>query len=221
MADEELLPGRGYWLKLGDADRHGDGPASPSTRSTSTRSSISRRKTLGAERASASPRSRPTARSCSSLMRSRASSPNKALGGFILIDKLTNATVACGMIHFALRRAHNVHRQHLDVSRETHAAHQGPEARGAVVHRPFRRGQVDHRQSRREEARGARAAHLPARRRQCPPRAQPRPRLHRGRPDREHPPRRRSRAADGRRRPDRPHRLHLAVPGRARTWSGG
>jgi bifunctional enzyme CysN/CysC len=49
------------------------------------------------------------------------SSPNKALGGFILIDKLSNATVACGMIHFALRRALNVHRQHLDVSRETHA----------------------------------------------------------------------------------------------------
>ncbi len=49
------------------------------------------------------------------------SSLNKALGGFILIDKLTNATVACGMLHFALRRALNIHRQHLDVSRETHA----------------------------------------------------------------------------------------------------
>ena len=47
------------------------------------------------------------------------------LGGFILIDKLTNATVAAGMIHFALRRASNIHRQHLDVSRETHAALKG------------------------------------------------------------------------------------------------
>ncbi len=142
-------------------------------------------------------------------------SPNRALGGFILIDKLTNATVACGMLHFALRRALNIHRQHLDVSRETHAHAQGPEAGGAVVHRPFRRGQVDHRQPRREEARGARAAHLPARRRQRPPRPQPRPRLHRGRPHREYPPRRRGRAADGRRRPDRADRLHLAVPRRA------
>jgi bifunctional enzyme CysN/CysC len=52
-------------------------------------------------------------------------SPNRALGGFILIDKLTNATVACGMLHFALRRAHNIHRQHLDVSRETHALVKG------------------------------------------------------------------------------------------------
>ncbi len=47
------------------------------------------------------------------------------MGGFILIDKLTNATVACGMLHFALRRALNVHRQHLDVSRETHATLKG------------------------------------------------------------------------------------------------
>ena len=47
------------------------------------------------------------------------------LGGFILIDKLTNATVACGMLHFALRRSHNIHRQHLDVSRETHATLKG------------------------------------------------------------------------------------------------
>ena len=53
------------------------------------------------------------------------SSPNRALGGFILIDKLTNATVACGMLHFALRRSLNIHRQHLDVSRETHAAIKG------------------------------------------------------------------------------------------------
>jgi bifunctional enzyme CysN/CysC len=52
-------------------------------------------------------------------------SPNRVLGGFILIDKLTNATVACGMLHFALRRSLNIHRQHLDVSRETHATLKG------------------------------------------------------------------------------------------------
>jgi bifunctional enzyme CysN/CysC len=53
------------------------------------------------------------------------SSPNKALGGFILIDKRTNVTVAAGMLNFALRRAHNIHRQHLEVERETHAALKG------------------------------------------------------------------------------------------------
>jgi bifunctional enzyme CysN/CysC len=46
---------------------------------------------------------------------------NRALGGFILIDKMTNATVAAGMIHFALRRADNVHWQATDVTREHHA----------------------------------------------------------------------------------------------------
>ncbi|PVX28613.1 sulfate adenylyltransferase subunit CysN [Sphingomonas pokkalii] len=44
------------------------------------------------------------------------------LGGFVLIDKITNATVAAGMLHFSLRRAQNVHWQSVDVSREAHAA---------------------------------------------------------------------------------------------------
>ncbi|MDO9367479.1 MAG: sulfate adenylyltransferase subunit CysN [Sphingopyxis sp.] len=46
---------------------------------------------------------------------------NHTLGGFILIDKLTNATVAAGMLHFSLRRAQNVHWQATDVSREARA----------------------------------------------------------------------------------------------------
>ena len=46
---------------------------------------------------------------------------NRDLGGFILIDKLTNRTVAAGMIHFALRRAQNIHWQATDITRESHA----------------------------------------------------------------------------------------------------
>jgi bifunctional enzyme CysN/CysC len=46
---------------------------------------------------------------------------SRDLGGFIVIDKLTNATVAAGMLHFALRRAGNIHWQQLDVTREVHA----------------------------------------------------------------------------------------------------
>jgi bifunctional enzyme CysN/CysC len=46
---------------------------------------------------------------------------NRALGGFILIDKLTNATVAAGMLNFSLRRSQNVHWQPVSVSRESHA----------------------------------------------------------------------------------------------------
>jgi bifunctional enzyme CysN/CysC len=47
---------------------------------------------------------------------------NRTLGGFILIDKMTNGTVAAGMLHFSLRRSQNVHWQALDISREAHAA---------------------------------------------------------------------------------------------------
>jgi bifunctional enzyme CysN/CysC len=47
---------------------------------------------------------------------------NRTLGGFILIDKITNSTVAAGMLHFSLRRAQNVHWQALDVTREAHAS---------------------------------------------------------------------------------------------------
>ncbi len=47
---------------------------------------------------------------------------SRTLGGFILIDKITNRTVGAGMLHFSLRRAQNVHWQATDISREAHAA---------------------------------------------------------------------------------------------------
>jgi bifunctional enzyme CysN/CysC len=47
---------------------------------------------------------------------------NPDLGGFILIDRMTNATVAAGMVHFALRRSQNIHWQALDIDRNAHAA---------------------------------------------------------------------------------------------------
>ncbi|MFN3702914.1 sulfate adenylyltransferase subunit CysN [Thermomonas sp.] len=53
---------------------------------------------------------------------------SRALGGFILIDRQTNATVAAGTLDFALRRAANIHWQHLDVDKAARAAakHQVP-----------------------------------------------------------------------------------------------
>ena len=47
---------------------------------------------------------------------------NRTLGGFILIDKVTNRTVGAGMLHFSLRRAQNVHWQATSVGRTEHAA---------------------------------------------------------------------------------------------------
>jgi bifunctional enzyme CysN/CysC len=46
---------------------------------------------------------------------------NKRLGAFIIIDKLSNETVGAGMIHFALRRAVNVHWQALEVTKAARA----------------------------------------------------------------------------------------------------
>ena len=44
---------------------------------------------------------------------------NRDTGGFIVIDKLTNNTVGAGLLHFALRRAHNIHWQDVQVNKAT------------------------------------------------------------------------------------------------------
>ncbi|MBP6225638.1 MAG: sulfate adenylyltransferase subunit CysN [Rhizobacter sp.] len=58
-------------------------------------------------------------------------SVNRETGGFILIDRLSNNTVGAGMLHFALRRSHNIHLQHVDVDKTARAALKGQ--RPAVV----------------------------------------------------------------------------------------
>jgi bifunctional enzyme CysN/CysC len=54
---------------------------------------------------------------------------NKDLGGFILIDRLSNRTVGAGMLHFALRRSQNIHWQALDVNKSARAALKGQKGR--------------------------------------------------------------------------------------------
>ena len=56
---------------------------------------------------------------------------NRTLGGFILIDRLSNNTVGAGMLHFALRRSQNIHWQALDVDRSVRAAQK--HQRGCVL----------------------------------------------------------------------------------------
>jgi bifunctional enzyme CysN/CysC len=123
MDEHELLPGRGYWLKLGTQTVTATVHEPKYEINVNTLDHLAA-KTLGLN-----------AIGIAEIATDRelvfdpyavdGASPNRVLGGFILIDKLTNATVACGMLHFALRRAHNIHRQHLDVSRETHATLKG------------------------------------------------------------------------------------------------
>ena len=53
---------------------------------------------------------------------------NRSLGSFVLVDRYTHATVAAGMINFALRRADNIHPQHSVVDRQARwrlLGHQG------------------------------------------------------------------------------------------------
>jgi len=56
---------------------------------------------------------------------------NRQMGGFILIDRLSNRTVGAGLLNFALRRADNIHWQHTDVSKTSRAALKSQ--RGQVV----------------------------------------------------------------------------------------
>ena len=53
---------------------------------------------------------------------------NRTTGAFILIDRVSNETVAAGMIDFALRRATNIHRQAVTVTKDwrSHLNHHKP-----------------------------------------------------------------------------------------------
>jgi bifunctional enzyme CysN/CysC len=56
---------------------------------------------------------------------------NRDMGGFIVIDRMTNTTVGAGLLHFALRRADNVHWQAVEINQNARAALKGH--RPAVV----------------------------------------------------------------------------------------
>ena len=123
MAEDELLPGRGYWMKVGTQTvtatvQHPKYEVNVNTLEHLAAPTLALNSIGIAEIAT-------DREIVFEPYAAEGSSANKALGGFILIDKLANATVACGMLHFALRRSHNIHRQHLDVSRETHAQIKG------------------------------------------------------------------------------------------------
>jgi bifunctional enzyme CysN/CysC len=115
MAEEPLLPGRPYWLKLG--------AKTVSATITEPKYKINVN-TL--ERLAAKQLELNEIAVCNiSLDQPIAFDPyatNHDTGGFILIDRISNGTVGAGMITFALRRAQNIHWQALDVSKATRAA---------------------------------------------------------------------------------------------------
>ncbi len=54
---------------------------------------------------------------------------NRDLGGFILIDRISQQTVGAGLLHFALRRSDNVHWQAVDIDKQTRALQKGQSPR--------------------------------------------------------------------------------------------
>ena len=119
MDDEAMLVGRSYWLKLGtqtvsvtvQQPKYTVNVNDPAGLGSHLACKTLELNAIGvAEIATEKP------------LVFEAYTDSRTLGGFILIDKLTNRTVAAGMLHFALRRAQNVHWQATDVTRDVHAA---------------------------------------------------------------------------------------------------
>jgi bifunctional enzyme CysN/CysC len=115
MADEAMIPGRPYWLKLGTQTVTATVHAPKYQVNVNTMEHlVAKTVELNAIGVANIATDRP--------IPFEPYADNRTLGGFILIDKLTNATVCAGMINFALRRSQNVHWQALDISRDTHAS---------------------------------------------------------------------------------------------------
>src|SRR6185437_12711803 len=118
MADEELLPGRQYLLKLATATVPAAISALKHKVDVNTLGHLAG-KTLALNEVGY----------CNfALSQPLAFDPyreNRDMGGFILIDRITNATVGAGMVDFGLRRATNVHWQALDINKYVRAAMKG------------------------------------------------------------------------------------------------
>ena len=121
MAEDTMVPGRSYWLKMHTKEI------------TATVMEIKYREDVntGAHLAAKVLHLNEIAVATLSTSHPVVFEPystNRALGGFILIDKLTCATVGAGMVEFALRRSSNVHWQALEVNKAQRALlkHQKP-----------------------------------------------------------------------------------------------
>ncbi|MGE3831242.1 MAG: sulfate adenylyltransferase subunit CysN [Parvibaculaceae bacterium] len=118
MDDEPMLPGRPYLLKIGGMTVPGAFEQPKYKINVNTMEHVAA-KTLGLNEIGVVnvdfDRAIPFA----------PYTENRHLGGFIVIDRFTNNTVGMGLIHFALRRASNIHWQALDVNKASRAAKAG------------------------------------------------------------------------------------------------
>ena len=114
MYEEQLIPGRSYYMKMG-AQTVSATVAQPKHQINVNTLEHTATKTLSLNAIGVvtvtTDRSVPFAPYVD----------NRELGGFILIDKMTNGTVGAGLIHFALRRSQNIHWQDTEVDRTRRA----------------------------------------------------------------------------------------------------
>jgi bifunctional enzyme CysN/CysC len=114
MDEAELIPGRGYWLKIGART------VNATVTEIKHKIDINNQEPLAAKTLHLN-----EIGVCNlKLDQAIAFEPyalDKTLGGFILIDRQSNATVAAGTIDFALRRAGNIHWQAMDVNKAARA----------------------------------------------------------------------------------------------------
>jgi bifunctional enzyme CysN/CysC len=115
MAEEPLLPGRQYLLKLGTR-------TVPATvQEPKYKLGIETLEQLAAKTLALNEIGAAVVHTAQPIA-FEPYAASRALGGFILIDRVTSATVAAGLIRFALRRSENVHEQALQITPERRAA---------------------------------------------------------------------------------------------------
>jgi bifunctional enzyme CysN/CysC len=122
MGDEALLPNRAYWLKIGSRT------VNARVTSIKHKVDVNTQAQLAARRLDLN-----EVGYCNidldHAIPFESYADNRTLGGFILIDRQTHATVGCGMLDFALRRAANVHWQHTDLTKDVRSASKGQQSR--------------------------------------------------------------------------------------------
>jgi bifunctional enzyme CysN/CysC len=118
MAEEPMLPGRPYLLKVGTRT------VSATITEPKYKVNVNTMEHLAAKQLELN-----EIGVCNiALDRAVAFDPytaNRETGGFILIDRMSNNTVGAGMLNFALRRSHNIHLQHVDIDKDARSLLKG------------------------------------------------------------------------------------------------
>lgn len=122
MDESELLPGRSYWMKIGTQF------VSATVQPPKYQVNVNNMEQLAAKTLELNGIGVAEIATDRPII-FEPYADNRDLGGFILIDKISNATVAAGMLHFCLRRSQNVHWQDVDVDRAAHALQKRQEPR--------------------------------------------------------------------------------------------